>query len=898
MSPNIPTSIDECMCKYTKVCLLTSKCNTFTCAWLILGINRKIERKKSKEILHMKNNSKITHVTKRDGRLEPVSFDKITERITALTGCDESQLEVDPIALSQEVISRIKNGIETQTLDRLAARKAHNKMFEHPDWDILAARIAVSNYHKETFGCGHVFSEIMREFHKEGKIDDATWDVVQTYDQELDDAIDYDRDYDTTYLGFKRFESTYAIRLESKPIERRQDMFMRVAIGIHGDEIEDVLETYNWMSCGYFTHATPTLFNAGTPKAQCSSCFLLAMKEEKQNYPFVDSITKIYETLSDCAEISKNAGGIGLSVSNVRPRGSVIRSVGREGRGLTPMLKVYNETARYVDQGLRRKGAFAIYLEPWHGDIFEFLELKEQLGKDELRARDLHYAMWIPNLFWERCKQDGVWSLMDPAECPELINSHSEEFEKYYTKYEAQGKFMRQVQAQEVLKAIITSMIQTGEPYILHKDHCNAKSNQQNLGTIRSSNLCSEIVEFSSNEEQAVCNLASIILPKYVETDEETGKVFFNFEKLHYVTKIVTRNLNKVIDINYYPTPETKRSNMLHRPIGIGVQGLADAFFMLKYPFESKEAEKLNFEIFETMYHAALEASCELAEDDGPYSSYKGSPLSEGKLQFDLWKTAKPLTDRWNWAGLRLRIKKYGVRNSLLMALMPTASTSQLMGSYECFEPYSQNCGTLSILNGTYKVVNTYMIRDFLDKGLWTPQIQQKVLAASHGSIQNIKEIPKDLRDLYKVVWEIPQKTIIDLAADRGQFVCQSQSMNIYYEKPDFGTVATMLMYGWAKGLKTGVYYLRSQPTTNAIKTAVDPDLVKEQENKEEEPVIIIDGVDVPLADSIGDTTSEPVVVENSSEELENEINGVDDLEEEVAGAVCDGAEGCLMCGS
>jgi ribonucleoside-diphosphate reductase alpha chain len=821
--------------------------------------------------------SHTTRVKKRDGTLEDVSFDKITARISTLVGYDENTcLDVNPIPLAQEVITRIKDGIETKTLDSLAARKAHNKMLEHPDWDTLAGRVSVSNYHKETYGCGHVFSEIMREFHKDNKISDKTWDVVQMYDRELDDAIDYDRDYDTTYLGFKRFEHTYAIRFNGKPIERRQDMFMRQAIGIHGDEIDDVLETYEWTSCGYFTHATPTLFNAGTPKPQCSSCFLIAMKEEKDKYPFVDSIEKIYETLSDCAKISKCAGGIGLSISNVRPRGSIIRSVGRKGRGIVPMLKNFNETARYVDQGLRRKGAFAAYLEPWHADILEFLQLKEPMGQDEMRARDLHYAVWVPNLFMRRCENDEMWSLMDPSVCPELINLHSEKFDAYYEKCEKEGKFMRQVRATEILKAIITCQIHTGQPYVLFKDHCNRKSNQQNLGTIRSSNLCAEIVQYSSNDEQSVCNLASLVLPKFVETNTETGELFFNHTKLHHVTKIATRNLNKVIDINYYPTKETRNSNMRHRPIGIGVQGLADVFLKMRVAFESSEAAKLNFEIFETMYHAALDSSCELAEEHGAYSTYEGSPISQGKLQFDLWDNAKPLTDRWNWTGLRLRIKDHGVRNSLLIALMPTASTSQLMGSYECFEPYSQNNGTWNILNGTYKFTNTYMIRHLIELGLWTKEIRNKVKAARHGSIQDIEEIPQSVRDLYKTIWEIPQKTIIDLAADRGQFVCQSQSMNIYYEVPDFGTVATMLMYGWKKGLKTGVYYLRSQPTKNAIKTTVDPNAIKKE-------------VSVPAPAPV------ELVEEDSNAALEREINGLDTIN---AGEACTMEEGCISCGA
>lgn len=843
-------------------------------------------------------------VTKRDGRLEDVSFDKITDRIATLVGNDESSLDVNPTKLAQEVISRIKNGIETKTLDNLAARKAHNKMFEHPDWDVLAARIAVSNYHKETYGCGHIFSEVMREFYKDGKISEETWNIIDTYNQELDEAIDYDRDYDTSYLGFKRFEHTYAIRLNGKPIERRQDMFMRTAIGIHGDDIDDVLETYEWMSCGYFTHATPTLFNAGTEKPQCSSCFLIAMKEEKQNYPFVDSIEKIYETLSDCAKISKCAGGIGLSVSNIRPRGSIIRSVSRKGRGIVPMLKNFNETARYVDQGLRRKGAFAIYLEPWHPDIFEFLELKEPMGQEEHRARDLHYAVWMPDLFWKRCIDevenggDGTWSLFDPAVAPELINTHSEEFEKHYLRYEREGKYMRQVKTSEILAAIITSMIHTGQPYVLNKDHCNRKSNQKNLGTIRSSNLCSEIVQFSSNDEQAVCNLASMVLSKYVEVDEN-GKMYFDHKKLHYATKIATRNLNKIIDINYYPTKETERSNRLHRPIGIGIQGLADVFFMMGYAFESEEAAKLNREIFETMYHAALDASCELAEEFEPYSSYEGSPISQGLLQFDLWNGVgnTKLTDRWNWTGLRLRIKKHGVRNSLLLALMPTASTSQLMNSYECFEPYSQNNGTLGILNGTYKMVNTYMIRDLIKRGLWTKSVQDQVKAARHGSVQNIKEIPAEIRKLYKTVWEIPQKTIIDLAADRGQFVCQSQSMNIYYEVPDFGTVATMLMYGWKKGCKTNSYYLRSTPAISAVKVASDVNLIKQQ-NATETTGDTATNSNVPT-ESTNNAPNPPNGTEEQSDDSDNdlqrEINGLD---EEVVGDVCNGAEDCLMCGS
>lgn len=811
--------------------------------------------------------SGVIRVKKRSGEYEPVSFDKILYRIQHFS----SGLKVDPYSLAQDVISRIHDGIETRELDVLAARKAHNRVLEHPDWDILAANIAISNHQKETMG---IFSEVIRELHEHDLIDDKLFCIVEDNEDELNDAIDYERDYYLPYLGFKKFEQTYSIRVkesddpmgDGKPFERPQDMFMRVALGIHGDDIDSAIETYNWMSCRYFIHATPTLFNSGTPKPQMSSCFLLSMKEETGGKGPVDSIDKIYETLSDCAKISKSAGGIGVSISNVRSRGALIHSAGRGSSGIVPMLKVFNETARYVDQGRRRKGAFAMYIEPWHPDVYDFLELKENAGKDELRARDLFYAMWVPDLFMRRVENDEMWSLIDPVDGPKLINTHGKEFEKWYLKYEREGKYVRQVKAQDLYEKIITAQIQTGVPYMLFKDHANNKSNQKNLGTIRSSNLCAEVIEFTDNEQIAVCNLASLALPRYVETDAD-GNPYFDHQTLYHVTKIVTKNLNKIIDLNYYPIPEGKNSNMKNRPIGIGVQGLANVFIEMRYPFESDAAAELNKEIFETIYYAALEASCELAEEYGAYETFEGSPLSEGKLQFDLWdefeETKTKLTHRWNWTKLRLQIKEHGVRNSLLLALMPTASTSFLLGYNECFEPFTSNFYTMNMLGGTYKIVNKNLLTDLIEAGLWTDDIRSQFFA-NNGSIQNINGIPGHLKELYKTVWEIKQKSVIDMAADRGRFICQSQSMNIYIKEPDHAVMGSLHMYTWKKGLKTGQYYLRSRPAVDAIKATTDPKLLAKLKEEKRKKLY--------------------------------ESNEDDDVE--YAGNVCNGEEGCEACGA
>lgn len=906
----------------------------------------------------------VTRVKKRSGEYEAVSFDKILNRIKEYS----IGLKVDPVALAKDVIDRIHDGIETRKLDVLTARKAHNKVLQHPDWDILAANIAISNHQKETIG---IFSEVIRELHEHGLIDDKLYCIVLENEADINDAIDYTKDFHFPYLGFKKFEQTYSLRIkeegydggggegEGRPVERLQDMFMRVSLGIHQDDIESAIESYKWMSNGYFIHATPTLFNAGTKKPQCSSCFLLSMKEE-ETAP-VDSIDKIYETLSDCAKISKSSGGIGVSISNVRNRGSMIKTAGRPSDGIVPMLKVFNETARYADQGRKRKGAFAIYLEPWHPDVYEFLELKDNQGKDELRARDLFYAMWIPDLFMHRVSNDEMWSLMDPVDCPELINTHSKEFEKYYLKYEKEGTFVRRVKARDLYEKIITSQIQTGVPYMLYKDQCNMKSNQKNLGTIRSSNLCAEIVEYSDNNEIAVCNLASIGLPRYVEENED-GNLYFDFESLYYVTKMITRNLNKIIDINYYPIKEAKFSNLKNRPIGIGVQGLANVFIEMGYPFESEKAKELNVDIFETIYFAALEASCELAEENGPYDSYEGSPISEGKLQFDLWDeldgTKTKLSQRWNWTKLRLNIQEFGVRNSLLVALMPTASTSFLFGYNESFEPFTSNFYTLNMLGGTYKIVNKKLISDLIDLGLWTKEVKNQFLS-NNGSIQNITCIPDHIKQLYKTVWEIKQRTVIDMAADRGRFVDQSQSMNIYVANPDHSIMGSVHMYGWKKGLKTGQYYLRSRPAVDAIKTSVtvekrkdlgelaDLDIdssgdgednqIREFNSHNKSPASLVEPAheshhprlsfrnkmvaknstlgSEELPSSSPSSPSSPTTPNDSPDkrmeespndvkrwdntvEAEPPIDDEQDVDEEIVGPVCNGEAGCEACGS
>ena len=765
-------------------------------------------------------------VIKRSGKLEDVSFDKITARIKKLCyGLDTEY--VNYIEISKKVIQGLYNGVNTTELDNLAAETAATMATDHPDYALLAARIAISNLHKNT---KKSFSQTVKALYKyldpktgekAGLISDEVHEIILKHKDLLDSAIIYDRDYNFDYFGFKTLERSYLLRMDDKVVERPQHMLMRVAVGIHGTDISAAIETYNLMSEKWFIHATPTLFNAGTPKPQLSSCFLLSMTD--------DSISGIFETLSRCAKISQSAGGIGVSIHNIRAKGSYIKGTGGTSNGIIPMLRVYNDTARYVDQGGgKRKGAFAVYLEPWHADVFEFLDLKKNHGKEELRARDLFYAMWIPDLFMQRVKENGEWSLFCPNESPGLFDSYGGEFEALYHQYEEEGRARRVVRAQDLWFAILESQIETGTPYILYKDAANRKSNQKNLGTIRSSNLCTEIMEYTSPDEVAVCNLASISLAKFVAADRT-----YDFQKLFEITRVVTRNLNKIIDVNYYPIEQARNSNLKHRPIGIGVQGLADAYLKMRFPFDSKEAGQLNREIFETIYFAALTESCALAEKLGAYQSYKGSPVSKGELQFDMWGV-KP-TDRWDWKGLRSRIKKHGVRNSLLLAPMPTASTSQILGNNECFEPYTSNIYSRRTLSGEYIIVNKHLLKDLIGLGLWNNEMKQKLMAAN-GSIQAFPEVPQSLKDLYKTVWEISQKVIIDQAADRGAYICQSQSMNLFVENPNFGKLSSMHFYAWEKGLKTGMYYLRSKAATDPIKFTVSQEaqnnaMAEEQKN-------------------------------------------------------------------
>jgi ribonucleoside-diphosphate reductase alpha chain len=763
-------------------------------------------------------------VQKRDGRLESVKFDKITARIEKLCyGLD--MRFVEPVEIAKRVISGIYDKIPTTVLDELAAQTAAAMATTHPDYAILAARIAISNLHKET---SKSFSNTMKRLYEyidpktgenAGLIAKDVYEVIRKNAALLDSTIIYDRDYHFDYFGFKTLEKSYLLRMNGKVVERPQHMFMRVAVGIHKDDIEAAIETYNLMSEKWFIHATPTLFNAGTPKPQLSSCFLLTMKE--------DSIDGIYDTLKQCAKISQSAGGIGLSIHNIRATGSYIKGTNGYSNGIIPMLKVFNDTARYIDQGGgKRKGAFAIYLEPWHADIFEFLELRRNQGAEELRARDLFYALWIPDLFMKRVEANETWSLFCPNEAPGLHECYGEEFERLYEKYELEGRARKVVKAQDLWFHILESQIETGTPYMLFKDAANQKSNQKNLGTIKSSNLCTEIIEYTSPDEVAVCNLASLALPKYVVNGR------FDHQKLYEVTKVVTRNLNKIIDINYYPVPEAERSNRRHRPIGIGVQGLADVFIMLRMPFDSEEARGLNKDIFETIYFAALEASMELAQKYGPYETYEGSPISKGIFQFDMWGV-KPTSGRWDWEGLKQKILKYGVRNSLLLAPMPTASTSQILGNNECFEPYTSNMYNRRVLSGEFIVVNKHLLKDLIDLGLWNEKMREKIKAYD-GSIQEIKEIPENIREIYKTAWEIKQKSILEMAADRGAFICQSQSLNVFIKEPNFGKLTSMHFYAWKLGLKTGMYYMRTQAAASAIKFTTDTNVLQEvQQGKE-----------------------------------------------------------------
>ncbi|KAF3324114.1 ribonucleoside-diphosphate reductase large subunit-like protein [Carex littledalei] len=784
------------------------------------------------------------YVVKRDGRQETVHFDKITARLKKLS-YGLNQDHCDAVLVAQKVCAGVYKGVTTSQLDELAAETAAALTASHPDYAQLAARIAVSNLHKNT---KKLFSETVkimydhfdeRSGQKAPLIADDVYDIIMKNAARLDSEIIYDRDFDYDYFGFKTLERSYLLKVGSEVVERPQHMLMRVSVGIHKDDIESAIKTYHLMSQRWFTHASPTLFNSGTPRPQLSSCFLICMKE--------DSIEGIYDTLKECAVISKSAGGIGVSVHNIRSMGSYIRGTNGTSNGIVPMLRVFNDTARYVDQGGgKRKGAFAVYLEPWHADIFEFLDLRKNHGKEEHRARDLFYALWVPDLFMERVQSNGQWSLFCPNEAPGLADCWGKDFENLYTKYESEGKAKKSVPAQNLWFEILKAQIETGTPYMLFKDTCNRKSNQQNLGTIKSSNLCTEIIEYTSPTETAVCNLASIALPRFVREkgvplESHPSKVvgsanyqnrYFDFDKLAEVTSIITANLNKIIDVNYYPVETARRSNMRHRPIGIGVQGLADTFILLGMPFDSSEAQVLNKDIFETIYYHALKASAEIAAKEGPYETYKGSPSSKGILQPDMWNVTP--SDRWNWPALRELILKNGLRNSLLVAPMPTASTSQILGNNECFEPYTSNIYSRRVLSGEFVVVNKHLLHDLTEMGLWTPTLKNQIIYED-GSVQTITEIPDNLKAIYKTVWEIKQKTIVDMAVDRGCYIDQSQSLNIHMDQANFGKLTSLHFYAWSKGLKTGMYYLRTRAAADAIKFTVDTTLLSKDKKPDEE---------------------------------------------------------------
>ncbi len=804
------------------------------------------------------------YVIKRDGRKESVKFDKITARLNKLSyGLDRNF--VDPVKVAQRVVTGVYRGVKTTDLDNLAAQEAAAMSVIHPDYALLASRIAVSNLHKNT---EKSFSRTMEKLYnyvdpKTGEraslIAEDVYEIIAANAELLDSTIIYDRDYNFDYFGFKTLEKSYLLKIDGKIAERPQHMYMRVAVGIHKDDIDAVIETYHLLSEGWFTHATPTLYNAGTPKPQMSSCFLLTMKE--------DSIEGIYDTLKQCAKISQAAGGIGLAIHDIRAKGSYIKGTNGTSNGIVPMLRVFNDTARYVDQGGgKRKGSFAVYLEPWHDDILDFLDLKKNTGAEELRARDLFLALWIPDLFMKRVDEDGEWSLFCPNEAPGLPDCYGEEFEALYTRYEEEGRYRRKMKARDLWARIIEAQIETGVPYMLYKDHANRKSNQKNLGTIRCSNLCTEIIEYTAPDEVAVCNLASIALPKYVID----GK--FDHQRLFEVTYVATKNLNKIIDRNYYPVKEARYSNLRHRPIGLGVQGLADTFVRLRLPFDSNEAKQLNKEIFETIYYAALTASKDLAKEYGPYETFPGSPISQGIFQFDMWGV-KP-SDRWEWDILRDEIMKYGVRNSLLVAPMPTASTAQILGNNECFEPFTSNMYMRRVLSGEFPVVNKYLLKDLVELGLWNNEMKQKIMA-HNGSIQNIPEIPDNLKAIYKTVWEIKQKDLIDMAADRGAFIDQSQSLNIFMENPTFAKMTSMHFYAWRKGLKTGMYYLRTK-TVSAHKFTVDHKLITQTE-----PVA------KTTSASYNQTTSANIDAFMVNEQVQKELQ-----------CSLDNPEGCEMCGS
>ena len=812
-------------------------------------------------------------VIKRDGHKEPVMFDKITARIKKL--CYSLNPLVDPVRVSMRVIEGLYDGVTTSELDNLAAEVSATMTTSHPDYATLAARISVSNLHKNT---KKSFSETMADLYnyvnpRTGKkaplLSDEVYKVIKKNAEKLDSTIIYNRDFNYDYFGFKTLERSYLLRLNGVVVERPQHMLMRVSVGIHYDDLDSAIETYNLMSKKFFTHATPTLFNSGTPKPQLSSCFLLTMKE--------DSIDGIYDTLKQTAKISQSAGGIGLSIHNVRSTGSYISGTNGTSNGIVPMLRVFNDTARYVDQGGgKRKGSFAIYIEPWHSDIYDFLDLKKNHGKEEMRARDLFYAMWIPDLFMKRVESNEDWTLMCPNECPGLYDCHSEEFEKLYLNYEKEGKGRKTIKARELWEKILESQIETGTPYMLYKDACNRKSNQKNLGTIRSSNLCTEILEYTSKDEIAVCNLASIALPMFIKNNSFDHKELFN------VTKRVTKNLNKVIDRNYYPVKEAENSNFRHRPIGLGVQGLADAFIKLRMPFTSDEAKALNQDIFETIYYAALTASMEEAQRDGTYKSYKGSPISKGEFQHNMWGVKdEDLSGRWDWAKLRKDIKKNGVRNSLLVAPMPTASTSQILGNNECFEPYTSNIYTRRVLSGEFIVVNKHLLEDLVKLGLWNEELKQELMKAN-GSIQHIDFIPQDIKDLYKTVWELSMKDIIDMARHRGYFIDQSQSLNLFMEGATMAKLTSMHFYAWKSGLKTGMYYLRTKSAVDAIKFTLD-------NTKKKEPV----KETVDAASAVAAVPSPAETAQIPVEPLTPE-----ELKEMIAKSKGNQDDDCLMCGS
>ncbi|XP_078179682.1 ribonucleoside-diphosphate reductase large subunit-like [Carex rostrata] len=784
------------------------------------------------------------YVVKRDGRQEMVHFDKITARLKKLS-YGLSQDHCDVVLVAQKVCAGLYKGIMTSQLDELAAETAASLTASHPDYAQLAARIAVSDLHKNT---KKLFSETVkimydhfdeRSGQKAPLIAEDVYDIIMKNAARLNSEIIYDRDFDYDFFGFKTLERSYLLKVSGKVVERPQHMLMRVSVGIHKDDIESAIKTYHLMSQRWFTHATPTLFNSGTPRPQLSSCFLICMKE--------DSIEGVYDTLKECAVISKSAGGIGMSVHNIRSMGSYIRGTNETSNGIVPMLRVLNDTARYVDQGGgKRKGAFAVYLEPWHADIFEFLDMRKNHGKEEHRARDLFYALWVPDLFMERVQSNGQWSLFCPNEAPGLADCWGQDFENLYTKYEREGKAKKSIPAQNLWFEILKAQIETGTPYMLYKDTCNRKSNQQNLGTIKSSNLCTEIIQYTSPTETAVCNLASIALPRFVREkgvplESHPSKVvgsanyqnrYFDFDKLAEVTSIITANLNKIIDVNYYPVETARRSNMRHRPIGIGVQGLADTFILLGMPFDSSEAQVLNKDIFETIYYHALKASAEIAAKEGPYETYKGSPSSKGILQPDMWNVTP--SDRWNWPSVRELISKNGLRNSLLVAPMPTASTSQILGNNECFEPYTSNIYSRRVLSGEFVVVNKHLLHDLTEMGLWTPTLKNQIIYED-GSVQMIAEIPDNLKAIYKTGWEIKQKAIVDMAVDRGCFIDQSQSLNIHMDQANFGKLTSLHFHAWSKGLKTGMYYLRTRAAADAIKFTVDPTLLSKDKKPDEE---------------------------------------------------------------